>query len=72
MEPVVDIATMLDLFIFVGGLAGFIGTLRGSKFFMDESRMQTVIQWFGVRKVRLIVAAVYGVFGVLAGLRLFG
>ncbi len=67
-----DIVTLLDLFIFFGGLVGCIGTLRGSKTFMDESRMQTVIRWFGVRTVRLIVAAIYALFAVFAGLRLFG
>jgi len=33
--------------------------------------MQTIVQRFGARTVRLVVAAIYGLLAVSAGLRLF-
>jgi len=72
MEPVVEFATLLDWFIFIGGIVGCIGTLRGSKFFLDESRMQTLVEWIGARNVRLIAAAAYAMLAAIAGRNLFG
>ncbi len=66
-----DFGVLLDVIIFVGGLVGCAGTLFGVKYFFDENRMQTIVQRFGARTVRLIVAAIYGLLAVSAGLRLF-
>lgn len=67
-----EFATLLDWFILIGGIVGCIGTLLGSKFFLDESRMQTLVAGIGARNVRLIAAVAYAILAAIAGRNLFG
>ena len=67
-----DWLTVIDWVVFVGGLAGFMGTLRGWHVFMDERRMYTLIDQFGERPVRWVVATGYLILGLIGGVRVLG
>lgn len=67
-----DIITLIDWTLAVGGLLGFVGTLRGWRVFMDERRMRTLIDTFGERPVRWGVAGGYLVLGVFGVLQVLG
>lgn len=58
---------ILDWFIFLGGIAGFIGTLLGWKAFLNEQQMETWIKRYGRQRVRTVVAIVYLILGLLGG-----
>ena len=57
----------LDWIIFLGGIAGFIGTLMGWKAFFNEDQMSTWIERYGRQRVRTVVAIVYLVLGLFGG-----
>lgn len=57
----------LDWIIFLGGLAGFIGTLMGWKAFLNEEQMATWIKRYGRQRVRTVVAIVYLILGLFGG-----
>ncbi|NLX10675.1 MAG: hypothetical protein GXY36_13540 [Chloroflexi bacterium] len=57
----------LDWLIFLGGIAGFFGTLLGRRAFFDEDRMEMWVTRFGRRNVQIVVAAAYLVFGLIGG-----
>jgi hypothetical protein len=67
-----DLITLIDWTMFLGGMLGFVGTLLRWRFFMDERRMQTVIDRFGEDRVRSLVAGVYLVLGLFGAYNLFG
>ncbi len=67
-----DIVTLINGALAVGGLLGFVGTLRGWRVFMDERRMQTLIVTVGERPVRWGVAGGYLVLGLFGLLQLVG
>jgi len=58
---------ILDWFIFIGGMAGFVGTLLGWKAFFNETQMETWIKRYGRDRVRGVVAIVYLILGLLGG-----
>ena len=65
-----DLTRLLDLAMALLGLLGFIGTLRGWPFFMNEARMQNLIATVGRRRMRIAVAAGYLLVGLLGLVRL--
>jgi hypothetical protein len=67
-----DLVTLMDWALFVGGLLGFVGTLRGWRFFMDAQRMQTLINVLGETRVRALVAGLYLLLGLLGARNVFG
>ena len=67
-----SLITLLDWVLFVGGLLGFVGTLRGWRFFMNAQRMETLIRVLGETRVRALVAALYLLLGLLGARNVFG
>lgn len=67
-----DIVAVIHWALAVGGLLGYVGTLRGWRVFMDERRMQALIAAVGERRVRWGVAGAYLVLGVFGLLRALG
>ena len=56
---------VIDWLIFIFGMAGFIGTLRGWPMFYNEERMERSISRYGRQRIRTVVATFYLLFGVL-------
>ncbi|MCZ7540059.1 MAG: hypothetical protein M5U29_09125 [Anaerolineae bacterium] len=67
-----DLITLMDWALFVGGLLGFVGTLLRWRFFMDAQRMETLINMLGETRVRALVAALYLLLGLLGARNVFG
>ncbi len=67
-----SLITLLDWVLFVGGLLGFVGTLRGWRFFMNAQRMETLIRVLGETRVRALVAGLYLLLGLLGARHVFG
>ncbi|MEW6577736.1 MAG: hypothetical protein AB1435_00925 [Chloroflexota bacterium] len=67
-----DLITLMDWALFVGGLLGFVGTLLHWRFFMDAQRMQTLINVLGEARVRALVAGLYLLLGLLGARNVFG
>ena len=65
-----DMTKLLDLAMALLGLVGFVGTLRGWRFFLNEARMETLIATVGRRKIRIAVATGYLLVGLLGLARL--
>jgi hypothetical protein len=67
-----DLITLMDWTLFLGGLLGFAGTLLRWRFFMDERRMETVINRFGESRVRALIAGVYLLLGLFGAYNVLG
>lgn len=66
-----DLIALIDWTMFLGGMLGFVGTLLRWRFFMDERRMEAVINRFGEGRVRALVAGVYLVLGLFGAYNVF-
>ncbi len=67
-----NLIALMDWGLFVGGLLGFVGTLRGWRFFMDAQRMDTLVNALGETRVRALVAGLYLLLGLLGAHNVFG
>lgn len=56
---------LIDWMILILGFAGCVGTLMGWQLFFNEERMQRILARYGRDRVRIIVALVYLVFGLM-------
>lgn len=65
-----SLAEGLDLLMVVLGVTGCVGTLRGWPWFMNESRMENLVEMFGRRTLRLVVAGGYLLVALLGASRL--